>query len=130
MRKVTGKARPGDAQQQAPTAPPCGSPPWIKAKAPAGGSSGSAVLISLHVKPGSRLCSVSVSEQQLDVAIHAPAREGEANTEVVEYLASLLRVRRAAVTLAAGGKSHDKVLAIEGLTEQEALSRLREAAAS
>ena len=127
MGKVTGKAR-LSATQQAPTAPPCSSPPWIKA--PAGESSGSTVLISLHVKPGSRLRSVSVSEQQLDVAIHAPAREGEAYAEVVEFVASLLRVRRAAVTLVAGGKSRDKVVAVEGLTEQEALSRLREAAAT
>ena len=127
MGKATGKAR-SSTTQQALTAPPCGSPPWIKA--PAGGSSGTAVLISLHVKPGSKLRSVLVSEQQLDVAIHAPAREGEANAEVVEYVASLLRVRRAAVTLVAGGRSRDKVLAIEGLTEQEALSRLREAAAA
>ena len=51
----------------------------------------------------------------------------QANSEIVEYVAELLGVRRSTVSLAAGGKSRDKVLSVQGLTGQEALERFRAA---
>ncbi len=57
-------------------------------------------------------------------------REGEANSDIVAYVAELLGVKRSAVALVAGGKSRDKVLSVEGLTQQEALLRLAAAAAA
>lgn len=54
----------------------------------------------------------------------AQAREGEANAEVVDYMAELLGVRRAAVALVSGGKCRDKVVSVAGMSREEALLRL------
>ena len=79
-------------------------PDWIKST-PVGGK----LLISLHVKPGSKIRQIFVSHDQLGMAIDAPAREGEANAEVVKYLAEILGVKKSDLGLVAGGKSRDKV---------------------
>lgn len=42
---------------------------------------------------------VDFSEEAVGVAISAPPQEGEANAELVKYLASLLNVRKSDVTL-------------------------------
>ena len=64
-----GKAKVKAPDPSNPT-PTTASPSWIKA-------AGGGVLIHLHVKPGSKVRSVTVSEDQLDIAIDAQAREGE-----------------------------------------------------
>lgn len=57
----------------------------------------------------------------------APARDGEANEGIVEYLAEALRVRKREISLSIGSKSRDKILLVEGLSAQEALHRLQAA---
>lgn len=60
----------------------------------------------------------------LRVKIAAPALEGRANDELVEFLAEALGVSRRDVTLVSGEKSRDKVVAVVGLDEAEAIRRL------
>ena len=45
--------------------------------------------------------------------IGAPAREGEANEELVRYLAEVLNVRKRSISLDKGSKSRQKVVTIE-----------------
>jgi len=47
------------------------------------------------------------------VQIGAPAREGEANEELVRYLAEVLNVRKRSISLDKGSKSRQKVVTIE-----------------
>ena len=63
----------------------------------------------------------------MDISINAPAREGEANAAVCEYLSSLLGVRKAAVSLAMGGKSREKIISIQGVTAEEVVEKLAHA---
>ena len=68
-----------------------------------------------------------LGEDALDVSIDAPAREGEANAAICEYVAELLGVKKRDVSLAVGGKSREKVLQVAGLAPAAALERLRAA---
>jgi uncharacterized protein len=60
----------------------------------------------------------------LKLKIAAPALEGRANEELVEFLAEKLSLPRRSVTLVSGEKSRDKVVAIEGLEENAVRERL------
>ena len=61
-----------------------------------------------------------MSEGCLNIAVQAQAQDGKANEAVIEYLASLLDVRKRCITLTIGGKSRDKVLKVEGVGGAEA----------
>ena len=86
--------------------------------------------ISVHAKPGSRKGRVvAVTDDAVELAIDAPAREGEANEAGGELLAEALGVKRRDVTIVSGHKSRDKVFAVATLGPAEAARLLRAAAA-
>jgi len=60
----------------------------------------------------------------LKLRIAAPALEGRANEELVEFLADKLGLSRRNVSLISGEKSRDKIVAIEGLEESVVRERL------
>ena len=60
----------------------------------------------------------------LKVKVHAPAVEGKANDELIEFLAGKLQIHRRNVTLLRGDKSRQKVVQIDGLEEAEVKIRL------
>jgi uncharacterized protein len=60
----------------------------------------------------------------IKLKIAAPALEGKANEELVQFLTEKLGVPRRSVTLVSGEKSRDKIVAIEGLEEAVARERL------
>lgn len=60
----------------------------------------------------------------LKVKIHAPALEGRANDELLDFLADTLGVPRRTITLLRGDKSRRKVVQFAGLDESTLRSRL------
>ncbi len=53
----------------------------------------------------------------MTVSVNAPAREGEANKAVTEYVASVLGLKKHQVALSrASAKSREKVLSVAGLS--------------
>ncbi|MDP1912363.1 DUF167 family protein [Brevundimonas sp.] len=60
----------------------------------------------------------------LKVRVRARPIKGEANEALVELLAKALSVPKSAVAIQRGGQSRTKILVIEGLSEDEAKSRL------
>lgn len=60
----------------------------------------------------------------LKVRVRARPVEGEANTALIKLIAKTLGVPKSAVTLERGGQSRTKMLAIAGLSEDEAKARL------
>jgi uncharacterized protein len=61
----------------------------------------------------------------LHVRVTARAFEGAANRALIDVVADALGVRRSAVTLVAGHRSHEKILEVNGL-QQADLDRLIE----
>jgi uncharacterized protein (TIGR00251 family) len=60
----------------------------------------------------------------LKVKVHAPAVEGKANDELIDFLAEKLGVHRRTITLLRGDKSRQKVVQIDGLDTDEVKTRL------
>lgn len=60
----------------------------------------------------------------LKVKVHAPALEGRANDELLDYLAAELGVPRRQLTLLRGEKSRQKIVRLDGLDETELRRRL------
>jgi uncharacterized protein (TIGR00251 family) len=60
----------------------------------------------------------------LKVKVHAPALEGRANDELLDFLAAKLGVHRRDLTLLRGDKSRQKVVQIAGLDAAELKRRL------
>jgi uncharacterized protein (TIGR00251 family) len=63
-------------------------------------------------------------EGALKVRVQAPPENGRANRALESLLAEALRLKKNAVTVAAGRSSARKRVAIDGLTREEIVSRL------
>jgi uncharacterized protein (TIGR00251 family) len=61
---------------------------------------------------------------ELKIRVAAPPVDGEANAELVRFLARQLGVPRSAVTIVSGSGSRSKVAAVEGIGAGEAATRL------
>lgn len=83
------------------------------------------VSIRLRVLPGARRDEIAGwYGDAVKVRCQAPAIDGRANEAVTEFLADVLGLRRADVTLVHGLRSRDKVVEIRGLTAGELYARL------
>uniref|UniRef100_A0A3P8X2Q3 Zgc:193812 n=1 Tax=Cynoglossus semilaevis TaxID=244447 RepID=A0A3P8X2Q3_CYNSE len=82
------------------------------------------VSIVVRAKPGSKH---NVSTEAVGVSIAAPPTDGEANAELIRFLASVLDVKKSQVSLDKGSRSRDKILTVDSsLSPEEVLRRLRQ----
>ncbi|KAK6922852.1 Protein of unknown function DUF167 [Dillenia turbinata] len=97
-------------------------PPCIRAISP------SSVAITIHAKPGSKLATITdFNDEALGVQIDAPAKDGEANAALLEYISSVIGVKRRQVSIGSGSKSRDKVVIVEEVTLQSVFDALDKA---
>jgi uncharacterized protein (TIGR00251 family) len=61
----------------------------------------------------------------LKIKVHAPALEGRANAELLDFLAEKIGVSRRDIGLLRGGKSRQKVVRISGLDAAAVEARLK-----
>lgn len=95
-------------------------------KGPVGTDKSGNVTIKIQAKPGAKHNNITdISEDAVGVAISAPPVEGEANTELVKYLASVLGMRKSDVSLDRGSKSRQKVVLVSGTTVEKVLEKLK-----
>jgi len=79
-------------------------------------SAADGVRLRVRVKPrASRSRVVGVREGNLEVAVAAPPVDGEANAELVAFLARTLGVAKSAVELVSGETTRVKTLAVRGV---------------
>jgi uncharacterized protein (TIGR00251 family) len=83
-------------------------------------------LLPIRVQPRSSRNRLEVEGQAVKVWTTAPPVEGEANKAVCELVAKHLKIAKSRVSVARGDTGRDKVLEVEGLTEEELWSRLRD----
>ena len=87
-----------------------------------------AVRFDVLVRPrSSRSAVLGVRNGALDVAVTAPPADGEANSEVISVLAKALGVRRGGVSIVVGASSRDKLVEVNGMSADEARSKLSQA---
>ncbi|XP_012226831.1 UPF0235 protein C15orf40 homolog [Linepithema humile] len=84
------------------------------------------VAIKIQAKPGAKCNNVTdISDEAVGIAISAPPTEGEANAELVKYLASIFGLRKSDVSLDRGSRSRQKVVVVSGITTDQVLEKLR-----
>jgi len=87
--------------------------------------SGSEAKISLRVYPNAtRNELVGLADGVWQVKISAPPVKGKANKELIAFLSQLLGVSQSTLTLLKGHTTRNKVVAIEGLSQEEVTKRL------
>ncbi len=83
--------------------------PWLR-EAPGG------VTLEILVQPrASRTRVVGEHDGRLKIQLAAPPVDGEANAELIEFLARRLGVRKAGVTIAHGETGRRKTVRVAGL---------------
>ncbi|KAL3527999.1 hypothetical protein ACH5RR_012655 [Cinchona calisaya] len=91
----------------------------------------SSVAITIHAKPGSKLATITdMNDEALGVQIDAPAKDGEANAALLDYISSVIGVKRRQVSIGSGSKSRDKVVIVEQVTLQSVFDAIDKALTS
>ena len=83
------------------------------------------MLINVRVYPNAprnEVAGPSNGVWQLRVA--APPVKGKANKELISFLGKVLGVSKSSVSIAQGHTSRNKVISVDGLTQQEIMKRL------
>lgn len=86
---------------------------------------GPSTSLRLRVTPGARRSGVTGRYGNAwKVSVAAAPDDGKANAAVLELLAETLGVSRTSLELVTGSTSRDKVVALQGLTNQQVDERL------
>ena len=87
--------------------------------------SGDEVRISLRVYPNaSRNELVGFTNGVLRVKVSAPPSKGKANRELIAFLSRLLGVGKDSINIIKGHTTRNKVVVIDGLSQEEVMKRL------
>ena len=75
---------------------------------------GQELMLQLHVQPAARMTEVSgLHDGALKIRLAAPAADGQANACLVAYLACMLGVAKAQVTIASGAQGRRKRVVVQ-----------------
>ncbi|RCV14792.1 hypothetical protein SETIT_3G006700v2 [Setaria italica] len=86
----------------------------------------STVAISIHAKPGSKVATITeIGDEAVGVQIDAPARDGEANAALVDFISSVLGVKKREISIGSGSKSREKVVLVQDATLQGVYDALK-----
>ncbi len=88
------------------------------------------VLITIRVHPSSSKNEITAfREGAWYVRVAAPPVRGKANAELLDYLSRLLGIRKSNLSVVRGTTAHVKVIAVEGLSQEEITAKLSSAIA-
>ena len=74
------------------------------------------MILNVHVQPGARRSEFAGQHgERIKIRLAAPAMENRANEALVEFLAAHYRVPKRNVRIAAGLRSRDKRVVIDGV---------------
>ena len=85
------------------------------------------VSFAVKVQPRARKNAVTgIVSDSLKLALTAPPVDGRANQAAIEFLAEVLEIPRASITIASGETSRNKVVRVFGVSKQVVEQRLSE----
>jgi len=83
-------------------------------------------ILRVHVVPNAKIDTVAGEYgDAMKIKLRAPAVEGKANAALICFLAKQLELPRHSIVLERGSRSRDKVIRIDGLTEEAVRRRMR-----
>ena len=88
-------------------------------------TSGNKTKISLRVYPSTNRSEVvGFRNGVLQVNVSAPPTKGKANRELITVLSQLLEIGKGSVNIIKGHTIRNKIVAIDGLSQEEVMKRL------
>ena len=82
-------------------------------------------ILRVHIVPNAKTNQVSGQyNDAIKIKLRAPAVEGKANAALRRFLAEELETSQRGIVLQRGERSRDKVIRIDGLSEEEVRRRL------
>ena len=85
----------------------------------------STARVSFLVSPGATRNKVlGFTEGQLRIKVAAPPVKGKANRELIAFLSQVLDIGKSDINIIKGHTSRNKLIAIDGLSQEEAMKRL------
>ena len=82
-------------------------------------------ILRFHIVPNAKQNEVMGAHgDAIKIKLRAPAVEGKANAALRSFLADELKIPKRRIVLERGKKSRDKVIRIEGLSEEDVRRRL------
>lgn len=83
------------------------------------------MILTIHVKPNAKVTKVvsALDDRTFIIALHAPATEGKANEELIEYLHDILGVPKTLIVLKRGQQSKIKHIEVPHGTSTDGLRR-------
>lgn len=86
----------------------------------------SMVTLRFHIVPNAKIDKIAGEHGgAIRIKLRAAAVEGKANASLRCFLADQLNISKSAVVLEHGERSRDKVIRIDGMSEEDVRSRLR-----
>jgi uncharacterized protein (TIGR00251 family) len=83
-------------------------------------NSSDGIIFTLRVVPRSSRCEITgIQNDALKLKITAPPVEGKANEECIRFLSDKLGIKKNRITIKAGHKSKNKIIAISGITKED-----------
>ena len=83
------------------------------------------MFISIRLYPNAARNEVATfSDGVWQIRISAPPVKGKANKELIAFLSKVLGVSKSSLSIAKGHTSRNKVIAVDGLTQEEIIKRL------
>jgi len=84
-------------------------------------------ILRVHVVPNAVSdCVVGEHGGAVKIKLRAPAVEGKANAALISFLSKQLNISRRTIALERGHKSRDKLIRVNGLSQEDVRNRLRE----
>ena len=83
-------------------------------------------ILRVHVVPNAKSdCVVGKHGGAIKIKLRAPAVEGKANAALVRFIAEQMKLPRQAIVLQSGQRSRNKLLRLDGLSEEDIRRRWR-----
>ncbi|XKL64755.1 hypothetical protein PGB90_004841 [Kerria lacca] len=83
------------------------------------------IILKIIAKPGAKCNKITdITDEGIGIQINAPPVDGEANSELIKFLSSLLGIKKSDVSLNQGLKSRQKTILLH--TSNDSISEIRE----
>ncbi len=81
-------------------------------------------ILQIKVIPKASKLQIIKEKDVIKIKLTSPAQKGKANKQLIELLSKRLKLPKSKIKIVSGENSRDKRILIEGLSEEEILSRL------
>eukprot|EP01080_Neovahlkampfia_damariscottae_P011106 gene11106-3813_t len=78
------------------------------------------ITLNILVKPNAKKTEIyNLTNEEITIRLQAIAKDGKANSELKDYLSTILKVKKSDISILRGEKSKEKIVSVQNTTEKE-----------